>query len=347
MKFLSSFTPRAIAVSALLLFAVFTFAAPAWAQDAAKVQPPPAPKVSDGESKLADKINKAPDAAAKLAAAEEFVKKYPTSPLRGQLADHLTGQVLGVKDDAQKIAAAEKFLTIFSGAGEDVHVAPFLVESYIAAQRFDDAFRTGGAWLAKSPEDVSVLAPLAFHAIDQARRNNPKFTAQGQQYLVKAVELFEAGKKPAGMEDAQFADFKTAWLPQLYQVQALLALNSGNAAEAAARAQKAAAINTTDPINYYLVGSARNEEYQKMAQQYQTMPAGTQKTEMMNQINAKLDEVIDLYARTVALAAGIEQHKGLHDQTLQDMTSYYKFRHNGSTDGMQALIDKYKKPATP
>ena len=30
---------------------------------------------------------------------------------------------------------------------------------------------------------------------------------------------------------------------------------------------------------------------------------------------------------------------------MQPLTAYYKYRHNGSTDGMQQLIDKYKKPA--
>jgi hypothetical protein len=62
---------------------------------------------------------------------------------------------------------------------------------------------------------------------------------------------------------------------------------------------------------------------------------------------AKLDEVIELYARVVALTEGKEQFKPMRDQTIQDLTSYYKFRHNNSTTGMQELINKFKQPATP
>jgi len=29
---------------------------------------------------------------------------------------------------------------------------------------------------------------------------------------------------------------------------------------------------------------------------------------------------------------------------MADLTSYYKYRHNNSVEGMQQLIDKYKTP---
>jgi hypothetical protein len=32
---------------------------------------------------------------------------------------------------------------------------------------------------------------------------------------------------------------------------------------------------------------------------------------------------------------------------LQAVTPYYKIRHNGSTEGLHQLIDKYKTPAKP
>jgi hypothetical protein len=35
------------------------------------------------------------------------------------------------------------------------------------------------------------------------------------------------------------------------------------------------------------------------------------------------------------------------NQAIQNLTPYYKFRHNNSTDGMQALIDKYKLAPKP
>jgi hypothetical protein len=58
----------------------------------------------------------------------------------------------------------------------------------------------------------------------------------------------------------------------------------------------------------------------------------------------KLDEVIELYAHAIGLSEGNAVYQQLHDQLLQDLEAYYKYRHNGSTDGLQQLIGKYKKP---
>jgi hypothetical protein len=44
------------------------------------------------------------------------------------------------------------------------------------------------------------------------------------------------------------------------------------------------------------------------------------------------------------LSKGKPLYQQLHDQILQDLQSYYAYRHGGSTDGMQQLIDKYKQP---
>ena len=351
MRLLSSFARRAAFAAVLLGFAcaigLYEPRVLIAQQQYPTPEKPPEVKVSDGERQLGEKIEKAPDAAAKLVAAEEFVKKYPKSQLRPQIVQYLSGQLIGVTDTAQKITHAEKFLGLFNEAGEGVHVAPLLIDSYVAAARFDDAFRVGASYLAKTPDDARILSPLAFHGIDQARRGNAKFSGAAQQYLPKAVSLLEAGTRPTGADEAHFNSFKTAWLPQLYQVQAVLALNDDKYTEAIASAQKAIALNPKDSANYYIIGYAKDREYEKMAGQYKSMSEGAPKQEMLGKINAHLDEVIDYYARTVAAAAGNPQQKALSDQVLQDMTAYYKFRHNGSTDGLQKLIDKYKQPAPP
>lgn len=346
MRFLSIFAPRLLAACALVAFTISAGAveAPArWPspQDKDKKEAKAPPKA---EQELADQIDKAPDAAAKFAVAEQFVKKFPKSQIRPKVVEHLAVQAFSPPDVPQKIALAERLISLFPEAGESALVAPFLVDAYIAAQRFDDAFRAGGAWLGKSPNDVRVLTVLSFHSVNLAQRGNSKFVAQGQPYGPKAIELLEAGTKPADMTAELFKEFKDSWLPQLYQTQGLLSLVSGKTDEAFAKLQKAVGLNPSDPITHYLLGTARNEEYTKLATQIKTMSAAAQKTEM-TKVNALLDEIIDHYAHTVALAEGVKEHEQLRAQVLQDMTSYYKFRHNGSTDGMQQLIDKYKKPA--
>jgi hypothetical protein len=77
------------------------------------------------------------------------------------------------------------------------------------------------------------------------------------------------------------------------------------------------------------------------------MPDGPQKNEALVKATEKMDKVIDLYARALGASAGKPEHKNLNEQVLQAVTPYYKFRHNGSTEGLQQLIDKYKTPAKP
>jgi hypothetical protein len=45
----------------------------------------------------------------------------------------------------------------------------------------------------------------------------------------------------------------------------------------------------------------------------------------------------------VALSDGVPAYLGLHDALMPDLEKYYKYRHKDSTEGLQQLIDKYKK----
>ena len=64
-------------------------------------------------------------------------------------------------------------------------------------------------------------------------------------------------------------------------------------------------------------------------------------------MTALIDKVIDQYAHAVALSEGKPEYQRLHEQALSDLTVYYKFRHNQTTDGLQQLNDKYKPAAKP
>jgi len=57
--------------------------------------------------------------------------------------------------------------------------------------------------------------------------------------------------------------------------------------------------------------------------------------------------VIDADAHLVALSEGLAPLQPVRQQVMADMESYYKYRHNNSTAGMQQLIDKYKVVAKP
>jgi len=342
MRFLSVFAPRLLAACALLAFTI-----------SAGAPTPPAPqdkdkkevKTSEGEAKLGEKINKAPDAAAKLQLSEEFVKKYPQSPHRQQIAGYVAAEVDAVADPAQKIALMEKYVAVFTGPGESDRMNAALVNLYIDANRLDDAYRAGGVWLEKNPEEVSGRTRLALVGVAEAQKKNPKFVNQSVEYAKQAIALMEADKKPAASDDAQWQQFKAQWLPQLHQALGLVAHASGNPAEAKARLDKAVALGIADPITYVLMADLADREYEEMALKYKAMTPGAEQDAQLKRALERLDQVIDLYAHAIAFTGDKPEQQPLREQLMQPLTSYYKYRHNGSTDGMQQLIDKYKKPA--
>lgn len=304
------------------------------------------PTVSEAEGKAAKAVESAPDLAAKLTAAGEFLKKYPKSTVRKQIADYLVGQIGAVQDATQRIPHAENFQKLFTADTERDAIQPVIIQAYIQAKKTDEAFTQAAALLAKQPENVTLLTQMTIAGTEEAKRQNPKYVTQSQQYGLKAVELIEANKKPADVDDTAWASHKQM-LPRLYQNLGILSLVGGKSSEAKTKLEKSVSLDPSDPFNYVLLGSIVNEEYQQLAQSYKSMPEGKPQEEALKKATEMLDKVIDLYARALGTAHGKPEYEQLQAQILQDITPYYKYRHNGSTEGMQQLIDKYKTPAKP
>jgi tetratricopeptide (TPR) repeat protein len=301
-------------------------------------------KASEGEQKALAKIESSPDVAAKLVAAGEFVKKFPKSTLRSKVVSYVAQEVNKIPDGTQRITQLESLLTVFKEPADADVINPILVDSYFSASRWDDGFRVASAYLAKNPNDLAVLTQVTIEGVEQAKKSNPKFVQQSQQYGIKAIEVIEAGKKPDTFDDARWAEYQTRWLPTLYQSLGMLSLMTGNKPDARAKLDKAVSLNASEPFSYVLLGTLVNEEYQQLAQQHKTLSPGPLRDTILKQAHEKLDEVIELYAHAIGLSEGNAVYKQLHDQLLQDLEAYYKYRHNGSTEGLQQLIAKYKKP---
>jgi tetratricopeptide (TPR) repeat protein len=312
----------------------------------ALTQEPAKPTASAAEAKAAEAINSAPDASAKLAAAGEFVKKYPKSTLRLQVANYVAGQIAQIADATQKLALAEGFRKVFKEDKEVEEIQLVTLDAYLSLKRVDEAFAHAALILAKEPENVAVMSHLALAGTEEAKRQNTRHVPVSLQYGLKAIELIEANKKPAYLDDANWERQK-AMLPLLYLNMGILSFVSGNPVEAKPRFEKAVVLNPAEPTSYALLGNVLDDEYQQLAQSYKTMPEGKQKEETLKKATERMDQVIDLYARALGTSAGKPEYKTLQDQLLPAITPYYKYRHNGSTEGLQQLIDKYKMPATP
>lgn len=326
---------RALAVCALTV----AFAAILFAQDKDKT-----PQVSKGEQDALTKVQSAADPAAKLKAADEFIKKYPKTTQRAGVVTHVIGEISNVADPAQKITLLESALTVFKDPADADIIVPVLLNSYISAKRIDDAFGFAEKTLAKNPNDLTTLTQVTLLGADQAKQRNGKYVAQSQQHGAKAIQLIESGTKPASMTEEGWKEYQTRWLPQLYQVSGMLSLMTGNSADAKTRLEKSASLNTNDPFTYYLLGSLLNEEYQKVAENFQKQSAGPLKDALLKEAQAKMDEVIEMWAHAIGLAQGNPQYQSFAEQLRPELESYYKYRHAGSTNGLDELIGKYKKP---
>jgi len=304
------------------------------------------PKVSPEEQKMAQAFEAAPDATGKATAAAEFVKKFPKSSLRPMIAEKLADQIRDITNADQKITLAQQFKAAFNSPAEEEMIMPVLIVGYADAKKPDEAFSAGSTFLAQHPDSVPVLVELATLATEQAKQRNGKFITTGEQYGVHSIELIEANKKPADMPDAIWNEYK-ALLPRLYQSMGILGMVRNDRAVTLTRLTKASELDPKDPFNYLLISGSLNDEYQDAAKRYQAMPDGAPKTAELPNVLAKLDRVIDAYAHFIALSEGNPQLATMRQQETEDLEKYYKYRHNGKTDGMQQLIDKYKIPAKP
>jgi tetratricopeptide (TPR) repeat protein len=230
---------------------------------------------------------------------------------------------------------------IFTGEQERQALKPAALEIYATANRADDAFALAKEMLAKNPDDLYVLARMTQAGIEEARKRNRKYADVSLQYGLKAIELIEAGKKPSNLDNEAWLDYKNS-LGQLYQQTAILYLAADNTQEARARLNKAAALSPQDPNNFALLGRVINADYLSQMKTYETMPEGKAKQDALKTLETALDSMIDAYARAAALALGRPEYQTLLQQVIPDLTTYYKYRHNQSTKGLQELINRYK-----
>jgi hypothetical protein len=334
----------------LLTFALVCVCAAGWAgvafaaaaaQDAKAKQAEG--KVSGGERDAAAKITKAVGTEAKLQAAAAFVKKYPQSSLRPQLAQTLSEAIVATQDAGAKASLAQAFLDIFNRPEEAQLVNASLLSAYINSGKTEEALKMGTAWLAQHPDDIQTMQNLTILASAEAIKGNAAFVPQGRQYGAKAIGILEADKMPEGMDAARWPQYKNAALVSLYRETGVLALKAGDNPAALALLQKAAALKSPDPGVYLILSDLTNDQYQQLAKEYQAAPAA-EKAERFKKVQTSLDQVIDTYAQAVAVTEGEARYQQVNTALRQALEQYYKYRHN-STQGMQQLIDKYKKPA--
>ena len=210
------------------------------------------------------------------------------------------------------------------------------------SQQFAELFRAGKLVLADEPDNLKTIVHLAYAGYLAEGRGDDSFAAESLEHARRAVRLIESGAKPADWQP--FAD-KSDALGYLHFVIGELTFKD-DPANAAQLFRKALGFETTlrrTPVIYsrlaasYVVG-----EYDPLSKDYTARFAGKDPTEesraALEKINGVVDRVVDCYARAVAFSGDDQKYADARRRWSDELTRFYKFRHDGSTEGLDALV---------
>src|SRR5436190_4392750 len=289
-----------------------------------------------------ESVSMASNPAAKLAAAEDFVAKFPNSSKLFKVAEMVIVQIATVRNPTVAVTLVDRARAIFTGADEVSLLKPVAMEIYADAGRADDAFQLASELLAHKPDELWIMIKLSFLGAQEARKKNPKYIDVSLRYGGRAIELIEADQKPDDIDLTSWIEQK-ATLPDLYQQIGILNLAQERTTVAKALFTKAIKLGSKEPANFALLGRVLNAEYEKSMKAFEAAPESDSKQEEKKKLELLLDEIIDNYARAAGLAYGKVEHQNLLQQVIPDRTRYYKYRHHESTDGLKELIGKYRQ----
>src|SRR5829696_8960124 len=88
----------------------------------------------------------------KLAAAEDFIAKFPNSNARLSVAENVAGEILKIRNGGVALALLDRARAVFTSEQEQEILKPVALEAYAIGNRIDDAFALAGEMLTKNPD---------------------------------------------------------------------------------------------------------------------------------------------------------------------------------------------------
>ena len=279
----------------------------------------------------------------KLAAAEDFVARFPNSSERLRIAELIATEILKVRNGAVVLSLLERAQAVFTSDREREIFRPAALEAHVRGERFDDAFALGSEILANDPQNLHVLIQLNQAGTEASVKQNRKLADQALEYGLTAISIIEKDIKPAKISDERWAIYKSdLWFCYRNTAILYLGLPTPNTEQTKALSTRAAALKPHEPINFAVLGMALDLEYTKGLEAYEKMADGASKLEARRKLDGVLDSLIDAWARAVGLAMGRPKHQDLIQRLVPTLTRHYRTRNNESTAGLQELINRYR-----
>jgi hypothetical protein len=291
------------------------------------------------------------DADAKAALYDKFLKSYRGTPDQQKMASE-TGKEYIAKygtcpDESEKKIAS--FIQSWVGK-YDVAVRNFNCTDAFNKKDYTRTFEACRVVLNAEPDNIDTVLLLsrAGYANVTAATPNKALNADALRMARRAVELIESGKAPAKWEPFPSKDEALGFL---YYSQGVFAQDTDSAVASAAFI-KAAQSNSTfkqESSTYtYLAAIYETNELRQLVTDYQiafpqNVPIPDEKREQYDRIYARIgtvqDRIIDAYARVAAiLNADPKADAARKSVVMNNLTSYYKARHDNSDAGLQELV---------
>lgn len=251
------------------------------------------------------------------------------------------------KDKDQYIDYLQKWIAAYE-SDERKDALPGLINS----KNFAEAFATGAKILAEEPNNLRVQIDLGYAGYLAASAKNEQFNATALDYARKAIQQIDAGKAPADWAPFKGRDDTLAYLH--YAVGFLTLKTEPNAAidSLLKAAQLESDIKKTPSTYYFLSVAYESGPYKTLSTDYQAKYANKPETPeskaALEKLNVVMDRIIDAYARAIAAAGTDPKTQQNRTEWTAKLSTYYKFRHDGSDAGMNEFIAAaLQKPLPP
>jgi tetratricopeptide (TPR) repeat protein len=168
-------------------------------------------------------------------------------------------------DLPKKIAAGEEFLKKYPDSAYRPPVYSALTLAYIQTGNTDKAFEVGDKEVALKPDDVQTLAVLGQTIPRAMSANTPekeRQLAKAEDYSKRAIEVTPTIPKPDGMPEQNFMAAKNSTLSMAHSGLGLVYFRRGKFTEAIPELEQSVKIDpnpTPDPVNLYLLGLANQK----------------------------------------------------------------------------------------
>jgi tetratricopeptide (TPR) repeat protein len=272
--------------------------------------------------------NRVPNPDAAYQAARDYLAKYTKD--KDQYTDYLSKWIAAYERDDRKRQLG----------------------GLINDKKFDEAYKVGAKILADEPDYLRAQIDLGYAGYLAASNKDESHNADALNYARKAIQAIVSGKAPSEWAPFKGKDDTLAYLN--YAVGFLtLKTNPDQAIDSLIKAAMYESdIRRTASTYYFLAVAYEAGPYKTMSAAYQTnfanKPETPESKAALEKLGVVMDRIVDAYARAIATAGTDPKTEQSRKDWTTQMSTYYKFRHEGSDAGMTDLIkNALQKPLPP